>query len=155
MGKSNAVKPVLATDSTDRSASPNLYETTAEAFLGEDHLAEEVFGPLGLVVRAGSPEDMERIARGFPGQLTATLHTDPGDAGLAHRLLPAAFLLRGLGLVDDRPDQPAPVDSNGATPLSGLWAVGTCVRPDVNHITSLSDGLVLGTHLAALQVTAP
>jgi thioredoxin reductase len=57
---------------------------------------------------------------------------------LAHRLLPAAFLLRGLGLVDGRPDQPVPVDTDGATPLSGLWAVGACVRPDVDHIASLS-----------------
>jgi thioredoxin reductase len=74
---------------------------------------------------------------------------------LAHRLLPAAFLLRGLGLVDDRPDQPAPVDSNGATSLSGLWAMGTCVHPDIDHGESITDGLVLGTRLAALHVTAP
>lgn len=74
---------------------------------------------------------------------------------LAHRLLPATFLLRGLGLVDGRPDQPAPVDSNGATSLAGLWAIGTCVHPDIDHGESMSDGLALGTRLAALHVTAP
>ena len=73
---------------------------------------------------------------------------------LAHRLLPATFLLRGLGLVDGRPDQPSPVDPDGATSLSGLWAVGTCVRPDVDHIGSITDGLALGTRLASLQVAA-
>jgi len=74
---------------------------------------------------------------------------------LVHRLLPAAFLLRGLGLVDGRPDQPAPVDSDGATSLSGLWAIGTCVRPDVDHVGSVSDGLALGTRLAAQHSTVP
>jgi len=74
---------------------------------------------------------------------------------LAHRLLPATFLLRGLGLVDHRPDQPAPVGPDSATPLSGLWAIGTCVRPDVDHIESLSAGMVLGMQLAATRITAP
>lgn len=74
---------------------------------------------------------------------------------LAHRLLPAAFLLRGLGLVDGRPDQPAPVDAAGATPLSGVWAVGSCVRPDVDHVASLAAGLALGARMAPTVVTAP
>jgi glycine/D-amino acid oxidase-like deaminating enzyme len=74
---------------------------------------------------------------------------------LAHLLLPATFLLRGLGLVDGRPDQPAPVGADRATPLSGLWAIGTCVRPDVDHIESLAAGMALGTHLAATRITAP
>jgi glycerol-3-phosphate dehydrogenase len=74
---------------------------------------------------------------------------------LAHRLLPATFLLRGLGLVDGRPDQRAPVGADSATPLSGLWAIGTCARPDVDHIESVSAGMALGTHLATTRITAP
>lgn len=131
MGKSNAVKPVLTTDSAERSASPNLYETTADAFLGEDDLAEEVFGPLGLVVRAASPEDMERIARGFPGQLTATLHTDPEDAELARRLLPVLAQKAGRVLANGYPTGVEVVDSmvhGGPYPAStnfGATSVGT------------------------------
>jgi len=131
MGKSNAVKPVLTSDSAERSASPNLYETTADAFLGEDDLAEEVFGPLGLVVRAGSPDDMERIARGFPGQLTATLQTDPGDAELARRLLPILAQKAGRVLANGYPTGVEVADAmvhGGPYPAStnfGATSVGT------------------------------
>ena len=128
---SNAVKPVLTTDSADRSAAPNLYETTADAFLGEDDLAEEVFGPLGLVVRAQSPADMERLARGFPGQLTATLHTDPEDAATARRLLPILAQKAGRVLANGFPTGVEVADAmvhGGPYPAStnfGATSVGT------------------------------
>lgn len=131
MNRSNAVKPVLATESRDRSASPNLYETTADAFLGEDDLAEEVFGPLGLVVRARSVDDMERIVRGLPGQLTATLHTDPGDAADARRLLPVLAQKVGRVLANGFPTGVEVADAmvhGGPYPAStnfGATSVGT------------------------------
>ena len=59
---------------------------------------------------------------------------------LADALVPAPFLLRPLGLVDNRPGVPAPTDARGATPLPGLWAAGTCRAPDVDHLRSLDDG---------------
>jgi glycerol-3-phosphate dehydrogenase len=59
---------------------------------------------------------------------------------LADRLVPAPFLLRPLGLVDNRPGMPAPTEPDGATALRGLWAAGTCRAPDVDHRGSLSDG---------------
>lgn len=131
MGQSNAVKPVLTTDSPARSAGPNLYETTADAFLGEDDLAEEVFGPLGLVVRAKTPDDMERIARGMPGQLTATLHTDAGDADTARRLLPVLAQKAGRVLANGFPTGVEVADAmvhGGPYPAStnfGATSVGT------------------------------
>ena len=70
----NAVRQVYTTPSAGREASPNLYETTADAYLQDHALGEEVFGPLGLIVRVASVEDMARLACGFEGQLTATLH---------------------------------------------------------------------------------
>lgn len=84
----NAVKPLLTTDSKGRSASPNLYETDAETYLQDHALGEEVFGPLGLVVRVESDADMQTLAKGFEGQLTATIHMDDGDADAAKALLP-------------------------------------------------------------------
>ncbi len=49
----NAVRKVHTTPSAGREASPNLYETTADAYLQDHALGEEVFGPLGLIVRVG------------------------------------------------------------------------------------------------------
>jgi hypothetical protein len=59
---------------------------------------------------------------------------------LAHALRPATFLIRGLGIGDDRPGVPMPVEDGGALPLPGLHAAGTCVRPAVDHEASLSAG---------------
>ncbi len=74
----------------------------------------------------------------------------PADALiLADRLQPANFLLRGLGLGDERPGIPAPVDADGALPMPGLWAAGTCVAPDVDHVRSLADGLAAAHALLA------
>ncbi|MFT4152115.1 MAG: aldehyde dehydrogenase (NADP(+)) [Paracoccaceae bacterium] len=84
----NAITPVLETESTGRTASPNLYETTAAVYTQDHSLGEEVFGPLGLVIRVDKPEDMIGLAKGFEGQLTATLHLDEADAPLARTLLP-------------------------------------------------------------------
>jgi hypothetical protein len=67
----------------------------------------------------------------------------------ADRLQAANFLLRGLGLGDERPGVPAPVDARGALPLPGLWAAGTCVVPDVDHARSLADGNAVADALVA------
>jgi glycerol-3-phosphate dehydrogenase len=68
---------------------------------------------------------------------------------LADRLLPQAFLLRGLGLLDGRPGTPLPVDAAGRLPLDGLWAAGCCVRPDPDHDECASRGRLVGEALAA------
>jgi glycerol-3-phosphate dehydrogenase len=71
----------------------------------------------------------------------------------ADRLLAGPFILRGLGLVDARPGVPAPARADGTLPLPGLWAVGTCVTPDIDHRHSLRDGLRVGAAVVeALRV---
>ncbi len=67
----------------------------------------------------------------------------------ADALRPSSFLLRGLGIGDDRPGVPMPADPSGALPLPGLWAAGTSVTPDVDHATSLEDGRRVGMAVAA------
>lgn len=81
------VRPVLTTDSEGRNAAPNLYETDAKDYLRDHTLGEEVFGPLGLVVRVANAAEMLQLANGFDGQLTATLHMDVGDMDLARDLV--------------------------------------------------------------------
>lgn len=127
----NAVKPVLRNDDEGRNASPNLYETDVEAYLQDHALGEEVFGPLGLVVRVSGPDEMEALARGFEGQLTATLHMDDGDTALAQRLMPVLERKAGRLLVNGFPTGVEVCDSmvhGGPYPAStnfGATSVGT------------------------------
>ncbi|TPE46902.1 aldehyde dehydrogenase (NADP(+)) [Amaricoccus solimangrovi] len=127
----NSVRPVLTTESAGREASPNLYEVSAEAFLEDHALTEEVFGPLGLVVRVPDAERMVALAKGFEGQLTATLHMDAGDADLARRLVPVLERKAGRVLVNGFPTGVEVCDAmvhGGPYPAStnfGATSVGT------------------------------
>ncbi|MCA0848696.1 aldehyde dehydrogenase (NADP(+)) [Salipiger thiooxidans] len=126
-----AVRPVLTNDSEGRSAAPNLYETDAATYLQDHALGEEVFGPLGLVIRVAGPDDMETLARGFDGQLTVTLHMDAGDTALAQRLMPVLERMAGRVLVNGFPTGVEVCDSmvhGGPYPAStnfGATSVGT------------------------------
>src|SRR5690606_6565308 len=71
-----------------RSVRPNLFETSVDAYLQDHALGEEVFGPLGLVVRVDGVDDMVALAKGLVGQLTTTVHMDEADAPVARTLLP-------------------------------------------------------------------
>ena len=136
----NAVRPVLATESTGREASPNLYEVPAEAFMADHALSEEVFGPLGLVVRVTSAEDMPALAAQFEGQLTATLHMDAGDAALARRLLPVLERKAGRVLANGFPTGvevcdamvhggPYPASTNFGATSVGTMSIRRFLRP--------------------------
>ena len=127
----NAVEPVLANDDEGRHASPNLYQTNAENYLQDHALGEEVFGPLGLVVRVSGPDEMSNLAKGFEGQLTATLHMDEGDTEQAKALLPILERKAGRILVNGFPTGVEVADAmvhGGPYPAStnfGATSVGT------------------------------
>lgn len=127
----NTVKPLLTTESSGRSATPNLFETTGAQFVSDHLLGEEVFGPLGMVVRVGSLDEMEQIARGFEGQLTATIHMDAADLEAARRLRPVLERKAGRVLVNGFPTGVEVADSmvhGGPYPAStnfGATSVGT------------------------------
>ncbi|MGS4920087.1 aldehyde dehydrogenase (NADP(+)), partial [Mameliella sp. RP-9] len=123
-----------------RNASPNLYETDAETYLQDHALGEEVFGPLGLVVRVSGPDEMETLARGFEGQLTCTLHMDEGDTGLAQRLMPVLERKAGRLLVNGFPTGvevadamvhggPYPASTNFGATSVGTLAIRRFLRP--------------------------
>ena len=127
----NAVKPVVSNTDEGRNASPNLYETDVAAYLQDHALGEEVFGPLGLVVRVSDADEMETLAKGFEGQLTATLHMDDGDTALARRLMPVLERKAGRVLANGFPTGVEVCDSmvhGGPYPAStnfGATSVGT------------------------------
>jgi 2,5-dioxopentanoate dehydrogenase len=58
---------------------PSLFETDAAAFLKNNKLAAEIFGPSTLLVRHSSREQLLDIGRNLEGHLTATLHGTEAD----------------------------------------------------------------------------
>ncbi|MCF8482502.1 MAG: aldehyde dehydrogenase (NADP(+)) [Rhodospirillum sp.] len=125
------VQTVLATPCGDREAKPFLFQVSAEDWAKNPALAEEVFGPLGMVVTVSKAEDMAALARTFAGQLTATLHMDPGDADLARGLLPILERKAGRVLANGFPTGVEVCDAmvhGGPYPAStnfGATSVGT------------------------------
>jgi 2,5-dioxopentanoate dehydrogenase len=64
---------------TASQAWPSLFETGVQTFMQHRELGEEVFGPSTVLIRVGSREEMETVARRLDGQLTATIHGTPSD----------------------------------------------------------------------------
>ena len=64
----------------DDGAQPIVLTTDAAAVAERPEvLLEECFGPVSLLVRYSSPEELHAALRAVPGSLTATLHSEPGD----------------------------------------------------------------------------
>ena len=60
-------------------ALPSLFVTEGSALLRHREISEEVFGPSTVVVRCGSREELEAVARQLEGQLTATIYGSAAD----------------------------------------------------------------------------
>ena len=135
----NTVRTLYAAPSDGRAARPNLFETTAAEFLSDSVLGHEIFGPVGVVVRASAVE-MVALARGLEGQLTATLHMEPEDIGLARQLRPALERKAGRLLVNGFPTGvevvsamvhggPYPASTNFGATSVGTMAIRRFLRP--------------------------
>lgn len=131
MAASTGVRELLTSTCDMRNATPYLFETTGETWLANHDLGEEVFGPLGLVVRVKDEDEMRRIARSLAGQLTCTLHMDGGDTALARSLMPILERKAGRILANGFPTGVEVADSmvhGGPYPAStnfGHTSVGT------------------------------
>jgi alpha-ketoglutaric semialdehyde dehydrogenase len=120
-------------------------------------LGEEVFGPLGLIVRVADEAEMLAVARALQGQLTATLHLDDGDTDLGRRLLPILEQKAGRILANGFPTGvevcdamvhggPYPASTNFGATSVGTMAIRRFLRPvcyqDIPH--SLLSADILG-----------
>ncbi|MBM3928488.1 MAG: aldehyde dehydrogenase (NADP(+)), partial [Sphingomonadales bacterium] len=56
-----------------------LFETTADAFLADGALANEVFGSSSIIVRCADLDTINRVLGAAEGQLTVTIHMDDAD----------------------------------------------------------------------------
>jgi 2,5-dioxopentanoate dehydrogenase len=134
------VRQILGKSETGRAASPSLFDTTGDEFLANPHLAEEVFGPLGIVVRAKDSAQMIAIAASLQGQLTCTLHMDDGDTELAQQLMPILERKAGRILANGFPTGvevcdamvhggPYPASTNFGATSVGTMSIRRWVRP--------------------------
>lgn len=134
------VQDVLTTMCDQRDATPYLYRTTAANWLENEVLAEEVFGPLGVVVTAENADEMQKIARSLQGQLTCTLHMDDADIEAAQRLMPVLERKAGRILANGFPTGvevsdamvhggPYPASTNFGATSVGTLSIRRFLRP--------------------------
>lgn len=127
----SGVQSVLTSVCDMRNATPYLFEVSGDDWLGNHALGEEVFGPLGLILRVKDAAQMLAVAQSFEGQLTCTLHLDESDIGLAQDLMPVLERKAGRVLANGFPTGVEVVDSQvhgGPYPAStnfGATSVGT------------------------------
>jgi NADP-dependent aldehyde dehydrogenase len=130
----------LGSGCSGRQNAPDLLTTTGRAFLANPDLAEEVFGPLGLIVRVADLDEMRRVAMGLRGQLTCTLQMDAGDSDIAQGLLPVLERKAGRVLVNGFPTGvevcdamvhggPYPASTNFGATSVGTLAIRRFMRP--------------------------
>ncbi len=131
MATATGVRSLLTTACDGRQATPNLFEVSGTDWLADHMLAEEVFGPLGLIIRVQDAAEMQAIANSLQGQLTCTLHLDDGDTTLGQALLPILERKAGRILANGFPTGVEVADSmvhGGPYPAStnfGATSVGT------------------------------
>ena len=82
-------------DSGGSEAGAVVLGTSAEAFLADQSMADEMFGPATLMVGAGDEAAMLAVAESLEGQLTATVHATGEDLEAFGKLI--AILERKAG----------------------------------------------------------
>lgn len=136
----SGVQEVLTSTCDLRNATPYLFATTGAEWLANEALGEEVFGPLGLIVRVTDVNEMAAVAKSLQGQLTCTLHMDAGDADLARCLLPILERKAGRILANGFPTGvevcdamvhggPYPASTNFGATSVGTLAIRRFLRP--------------------------
>ncbi|WP_434622348.1 aldehyde dehydrogenase (NADP(+)) [Tabrizicola sp. M-4] len=134
------VRTVLATTCNQRDATPNLFEVSGDDWLANHALGEEVFGPLGLIVRVRDFDQMQVIARSLEGQLTCTLHMDGADTDHARALMPVLERKAGRVLANGFPTGvevcdamvhggPYPASTNFGATSVGTMSIRRWLRP--------------------------
>ncbi|WP_192035651.1 aldehyde dehydrogenase (NADP(+)) [Halomonas sp. YLGW01] len=119
---------------------PHLYRTSAETFIADPVLHDEVFGACGLIVECSSVEQMQTVLTALEGQLTATVHLEEADHELASRLLPLLERRAGRILFNGWPTGvevchsmvhggPWPSTSDSRTTSVGSAAIQRFLRP--------------------------
>lgn len=134
------VREVLTSTCDLRNATPYLFVTTGAEWLANHALGEEVFGPLGLLVVVDDLAEMEKLAKSFEGQLTATIHMDASDTEAARKLMPVLERKAGRVLFNGFPTGvevseamvhggPYPASTNFGATSVGTLSIRRFLRP--------------------------
>jgi alpha-ketoglutaric semialdehyde dehydrogenase len=118
-----------------------LFATTAQAFLKDHALRDEVFGSSSLIIRCKTDEEVLEITNSLEGQLTATVLMDPSDnASFVKNLLSVLERKVGRILFNGYPTGvevchamvhggPFPATSDSRTTSVGTEAIWRFLRP--------------------------
>ena len=120
--------------------SPAIFRTTAADWQANPELAEEMFGPAGIIVECDTPEEMVALSATLIGQLTATVHMVDADAELAGKLRPALEKCAGRILINGWPTGvevchsmvhggPYPASTDSRATSVGSLAIKRFIRP--------------------------
>ncbi len=134
------VQELLTSTCDLRNATPYLYRVSGRDWLGNHVLGEEVFGPLGLIVTVADFDEMQTVAHSLHGQLTCTLHMDPGDSEAGQALMPILERKAGRILANGFPTGvevcdamvhggPYPASTNFGATSVGTMAIRRFLRP--------------------------
>jgi len=137
---SGAAKKLFGEECAAREATPVVFTVSGVEWLAHPELAEEVFGPAGVIVRAADSEEMQAIAEALHGQLTATLQMDSGDAAAARSLIPILERKAGRIIANGFPtgvevadpmvhSGPYPASTNFGASSVGSIAIRRFLRP--------------------------
>lgn len=140
VAESTGVQAILTSVCDMRNATPYLFEVAGDDWLSNHALGEEVFGPLGLIVRVRDAAQMADLARNLQGQLTATLHLDNADHALGQSLMPVLERKAGRVLANGFPTGvevcdamvhggPFPASTNFGATSVGTLAIRRWLRP--------------------------
>lgn len=129
----------------EQSAAPNqcqaaLFTTSAEAFISDQNLQDEVFGACSVVIECDDMAQVKRVAEKLEGQLTATIQMDEGDIEQAKALLPTLEEKAGRVMANGWPTGvevchamvhggPFPATSDSRTTSVGSAAIYRFLRP--------------------------
>ena len=117
-----------------------LFVVSANDFMEDESLHEEVFGSAALVIECSDSSEMQQLAESLEGQLTATLQLAEEDLELASRLMPILERKAGRLLVNGWPPGlevahstvhggPFPSTSDSRTTSVGSAAIVRFLRP--------------------------
>jgi len=164
LGRNEAVERVALGQAEDSQcqAGAALFRTSADAFLGDESLASELFGPSTLVLTHDGTDKMLALARSLEGQLTATVHGTEADLEANRELLDVLEGRVGRVVINGFPTGvevchamvhggPFPATSDGRSTSVGTRAIHRFTRafcyqgfPDALLPAELQEGNPLG-----------